>query len=129
MTSQASNTLQGYLPSGMSSLTGLQDFQVGFNPGLTGPIPTDFGKLVSLERIYAWNASLTGVPAELGDLPALIAIDLTDNQLEGALPPSLSKLTTVNTAYFDGNSKLECPVGEKVEAWLHSVAYHAEPCA
>eukprot|EP00729_Bicosta_minor_P016179 gene16179-29351_t len=125
----ASNTLQGYLPSGMSSLTGLQDFQVGFNPGLTGPIPTDFGKLVSLERIYAWNASLTGVPAELGDLPALIAIDLTDNQLEGALPPSLSKLTTVNTAYFDGNSKLECPVGEKVEAWLHSVAYHAEPCA
>ena len=110
------------------AIEGLEDFQVGFNPALTGPIPKEFGKLARLKRIYAWNASLTSVPAELGDLPSLLAVDLTDNALEGSLPSSLSKLSTVNTAYFDGNENLKCPVSAEVESWLHGVPYHAEPC-
>ena len=57
----ASNSLKGQLPAGIASLTGLQDFQVGFNPELTGAIPKEFGMLSSLERFYAWNASLTSV--------------------------------------------------------------------
>ena len=79
----ASNGLNGSLPAGVASLTHLQDLQVGFNPDLTGPIPTSVAGLRSLERLYAWNASFTSVPPEFGSLPSLIAVDLTNNKLEG----------------------------------------------
>ena len=75
-----------------------------------------------------WTFLAPHRPPSFGSLKRLIAVDLTDNQLKGPLPPALAQLQTVNTAYFDGNRELECPVAPAVEHWLGSVPYHAEPC-
>lgn len=124
----AGSRLSGTLPQEISHLTQLVELQVGFNPGLTGPIPEGFSKLSSLERFYAWNSSLTEVSSDFGELPSLVSVDLTDNRLQGPLPASLSKLTTVTTAYFDGNTHLQCPLAPEIDAWLSRVMYHARPC-
>jgi len=124
----AGSRLAGTLPPELSRLTALVEFQVGFNPLLTGPIPDGISKMSALQKFYAWNASLTAVPADFGELPSLVAVDLTDNALAGQLPGSLVNLKTVNTAYFDGNPSLRCPMPAAVSAWLDTVRYAAHPC-
>lgn len=124
----ASNNLIGTLPAEMGGLSALEDLQVGFNPGLAGDIPEQISGLASLQRLYAWNTSFTSVPASFGRLGRLIAVDLTDNQLRGALPVSLAALKTPDTVYFDGNPALQCPLEPGVERWLRAVPYHAKVC-
>ena len=111
-------------------LAALETLQLTFNPALRGALPESLGNLSRLRRLYAWNTSLGGaLPRSIGRLAgSLVAIDLTDNQLAGALPDSLAQLRRVDTAYFDGNPRLECPLSPQVAAWLKGVKYHADPC-
>lgn len=122
------NQMDGTLPDEIGLLTSMVELHLGWNPGLRGAIPPSISQMKALERLYVWNASLTSVPEELGLCSALIAIDLTDNRLEGPLPSTLKALKNVDTAYFDGNPKLPCPVPPAVDTWLRTVKYHAPPC-
>ena len=104
-----------------------QLLQLTFNPGLSGPVPSEIGRLHHLRQLYAWNTSFTGpLPTALSALTSLQALDLTDNMLTGALPPELTGLAKVNTFYLDGNPGLECPLPEGVQRWLDAnVSFNA----
>ncbi len=58
---------------------------------LTGVIPPDLGRLISLESLSLRHNDLSGsIPADLGDLAELDSLDLSFNQLTGELPPELA---------------------------------------
>ena len=125
----ACNAMAGTLPEEIGLLKHLEVLQLTFNKGISGPVPSSLGNLTRLQRFYAWNASFESLPATLGRLTDLRAIDLMDNQLRGSLPDELAKLQKVDTAYFDGNPKLRCPLSKAVANWLkQSVRYQADPC-
>ena len=61
---------------------------------LTGPIPSELGQLMALERLTLAGNPLTGViPAEIGQLANLTFLRLGDTALSGQLPPELGQLT------------------------------------
>jgi hypothetical protein len=61
-------------------------------------------------------------------LLSVLTLVFTRAHTTGPLPDTLASLKTVNTAYFDGNPALVCPVGSAVTQWLSGVAYHADLC-
>ena len=107
----------------------LEVLQLTFNRGLSGVLPQSLGNLSNLKRLYAWNTSLIGIPETIGGLHNLIAIDLTDNLIQGPVPLAIARLTNVDTVYFDGNEGITCPLDAPVQKWLDAVKYHADPCA
>jgi len=123
----SSNVMVGSLPSEIGMMSSLKVLQLTFNPLLGGAIPDSIGNLTSLERLYAWNTSFTELPEQIGNLKNLRALDLTDNMLT-SLPASLASLLNVDTAYFDGNGGLKCPVAPEVATWLAKIEYHAQLC-
>ena len=125
----ASNNMHGTIPEEIGLLSHLEVLQLTFNRGLTGTLPPAVGRLSKLKWLYAWNASLQSVPETVGGMQGLVKLDLMDNALAGALPDSLAQLGLTDTAYFDGNDGLTCPVSAAVGKWLQGVKYHAEPCA
>ena len=125
----ASNAMVGVLPDEIGLLEHLQVLQLTFNRGLSGKLPESIGMLSRLERLYAWNTSLTAIPDSIGGLSNLIAIDLTDNLIEGPVPVGVANLENVDTVYLDGNAGVVCPLAAPVSKWLSAVKYHADPCA
>ena len=81
------------LPKSGGMLSHLETLQLTFNRELAGPLPQSIGELRHLKRLYAWNTSLTSIPATIGNLTSLLALDLTDNSLEGSLPDELGQLS------------------------------------
>ena len=113
----------GTLPAEIGLLSHLKILQLTFNRGMVGAIPESIGNLTRLERFYAWNTSFTSIPTAMGNMKNLIALDLTDNCLEGELPEGLSDLTKVDTVYLDGNPKLTCPLTSRMSNWLKNVTF------
>jgi hypothetical protein len=75
--------------------------------GLSGTIPTWFGRLILLESLSFWDNQLIGpIPSELGYLIKLTQLDLSDNSLNGTIPLSLENLSMLNDVYFYGNPQL-----------------------
>nr|XP_043639976.1 receptor protein kinase TMK1-like [Erigeron canadensis] len=65
--------------------------------GLTGSISPSFAAIKSLQRLILASNNLSGtIPEELKDLPNLIEIDVSNNQLYGRLP-SFKGTVKVNT--------------------------------
>jgi len=61
---------------------------------LTGPIPSEIGKCVSLQRLYLHDNELTGnIPAEIGNLVELTNLYFYGNQINGSIPVEIGKLT------------------------------------
>ncbi|KAM0013998.1 putative protein kinase RLK-Pelle-LRR-IX family [Helianthus debilis subsp. tardiflorus] len=72
--------------------------------GLTGTISTNFSSIMSLQRLILADNNLTGViPNELKDLPHLVEIDVSHNQLYGKVPSFKENVTVVT----HGNPKME----------------------
>jgi hypothetical protein len=119
------NDLVGPLPQ---PLKDLPSFQVHPQPGwflpssttlqvlrlpsnqLSGPIPPEFGMLVSLQYLILENCNLSGpIPAELGQLDALVGLFLSGNQLTGHIPTELSRLKAL-TVLGLGYNELTGPI-------------------
>ena len=63
---------------------------------LTGPIPSELGKLSNLIELSLWGNQLTGpIPPELGSLSELGVLELAGNQLTGPIPLELGRLTNL----------------------------------
>ena len=93
----------------VESLTfGKQDNLPGASqdPALNGSLPPHLGALAGLMHLDLDNSrnDLTGsIPAELGDLPNLIQIKLSDNSLTGNIPAELKELTNLQQLLLDRN--------------------------
>ncbi|KAI7727125.1 hypothetical protein M8C21_008077 [Ambrosia artemisiifolia] len=72
--------------------------------GLSGGISSNFSSIKSLQRLVLADNNLTGViPKALKDLPHLVEIDVSNNQLYGDVP-NFKANVTVDTS---GNPKIE----------------------
>ena len=64
--------------------------------GLSGPLPAELGKLANLEALQLDNNRLSGkIPAELSNLTNLEILGLDRNELSGEIPPELGKLANL----------------------------------
>ena len=65
---------------------------------LRRPLPAALGKLTQLQALQLPGNRFTGpIPPELGQLTALRELDLSSNQLTGAIPPELGRLVKLET--------------------------------
>ena len=71
---------------------------------LTGSIPSELGRLSSLERLLLGSNQLTGsIPPELGNLANLNELSLGFNQLTGSIPPGLGRLSNLERLALGSN--------------------------
>ncbi len=71
--------------------------------GLSGELPSELGKLSSLETLNLNNNQLTGeIPPELAQLSNLVTLDLSWNRLTGEMPVELGQLSNLVTLSFGG---------------------------
>ena len=100
----AGNGLSGPIPSEIGKLTNLGSLHLSGND-LSGPIPPELGQLTNLERLHLNGNDLSGpIPQELGQLTDLIQLILIGNRLSGPIPPELgqlTELTNLNLSYND----------------------------
>ncbi|KAB1222617.1 Receptor-like protein kinase HAIKU2 [Morella rubra] len=77
--------IQGTIPTGIGSLTGLIDLELADN-NMTGEIPAEIGNLINLWQLEMYNNSFTGkLPVGLRILMKLEMFDASMNSLEGDL--------------------------------------------
>ena len=120
------NTLSWSISPKMANLTALKDLYIDQNANLTGTLPKELGqmkKLVNfnisktsvsgaiptemtgcdaLKNFMAFNAQLTSMEDNWDQWPALEIIMIYGNAgLEGPLPESVSRSTTIKTIRFD----------------------------
>ena len=62
--------------------------------GLTGAVPAEIGRLSALRALDVWCNQLTSLPAEIGQLTSLERLDLRGNQLT-SLPAKIGQLTSL----------------------------------
>lgn len=83
-----------------------------FGSGLTGPIPTELGLLLSLKVLYLEENKITGtIPTELGQ-PSLEQVWLNNNALVGSVPNALCLALNGSTLYpiaVDRSVNCSCP--------------------
>ena len=100
------------------------------------------GPLDKLQRVATdENGQVTGldlganrlngeIPTELGDLSNLKLLYLSDNNLTGALPQSLTGISGLESFRFHNNSGLCAPIDEAFQTWLHGIAeIYGSSCA
>ena len=115
--------------------TGGQDWKT--NDGWLGDGPLDQWQRVATDE----NGQVTGldlganrlngeIPTELGDLSNLKLLYLSDNNLTGALPQSLTGISGLESFRFHNNSGLCAPIDEEFQTWLHGIAkIYGSSCA
>ena len=96
-------SLKGRIPSGLSSLTGLETLDLS-NNNLTGAIPAELGNLTGLTQLRLNNNDLKGrIPTELDSLTNLRVLDLSENRLNGTIPAEAGTLTGLTELRLDRN--------------------------
>ena len=79
-----------------------------FRKGLTGDVPAALGRLTALTALNLDGNQLMSVPAELGRLTALTELSLYGNQLT-RVPEKLGALTTLTRLMLGGNQLTSVP--------------------
>uniref|UniRef100_A0A7N0U1Q8 Protein kinase domain-containing protein n=1 Tax=Kalanchoe fedtschenkoi TaxID=63787 RepID=A0A7N0U1Q8_KALFE len=101
------NNFTGPLPDGFgSSLNMLEKLDLSYNK-FSGMIPEDIGNLSNLQGTvdFSHNDFTGSIPASLGNLPEKVYIDLTYNNLSGAIPQNGALVNRGPTAFL-GNPGL-----------------------
>lgn len=115
------NSFTGFLPDGLgTNLVMLQKLDLSFN-NFSGFIPSDLGNLSSLQGTLDLSHNLFNgsIPASLANLPGSVYINLSYNNLSGAIPQNDVLLNLGPTAFL-GNPllcglplKTPCPSNPK----------------
>ena len=97
------NNLQGLMPSGIAQLQNLRVLYLGGN-GLTGPIPTELGRLQKLTKLGLDRNRLTGlITPGIAQLQNLDFLNLGGNGLTGPIPAEFGRLQNLRTLVLEGN--------------------------
>ena len=76
--------------------------------------------LSNLVRLDLSNNQLSGaIPSALGNLSNLVRLDLSNNQLSGAIPSSFGNLSNLVDLYLSGNTGLSLPAS--LVTWAQSI--------
>ncbi|XP_028075227.1 putative receptor-like protein kinase At3g47110 isoform X2 [Camellia sinensis] len=114
------NQMHGNIPSGIGNLLNLTVLAMGRNY-LTGPIPPSIGRLQNLHTLNLQLNKFTelpsslgnltllnilrlgannihgSIPSSLGDCHSLLEFDLSENNLNGSIPPEIMSLPSIST--------------------------------
>ncbi|CAL5417257.1 unnamed protein product [Camellia sinensis] len=112
--------MHGNIPSGIGNLLNLTVLAMGRNY-LTGPIPPSIGRLQNLHTLNLQLNKFTelpsslgnltllnilrlgannihgSIPSSLGDCHSLLEFDLSENNLNGSIPPEIMSLPSIST--------------------------------
>ncbi|KAK4741492.1 hypothetical protein SAY87_025080 [Trapa incisa] len=87
--------LTGGIPSSFGRLLGLWSLVIIEN-GLNGTVPTNLGDLAGLKRLVLAGNRFTGpIPNSFGGLTKLLILDMSSNSLSGPLPPSIGSMASL----------------------------------
>ncbi|BBN19861.1 hypothetical protein MPTK1_8g14310 [Marchantia polymorpha subsp. ruderalis] len=98
----SSNMMSGTIPAPLLNLPELQVLDLSHNY-LSGPIPDKLTGLVGLRRLILAYNYFSGAIPRLGSLQLLSAIDLSRNNLSGAVPAALGNLSRLVTLGLNDN--------------------------
>ncbi|KAI7743221.1 hypothetical protein M8C21_007495 [Ambrosia artemisiifolia] len=99
------NLFDGSIPSAIGNLSSLMILGLAYNKFATPQLPTEFGKLRNLTRLWMPQTNLIGkIPDSFANLSNLELLDLSSNNLEGGIPSGLFLLKNVRMFYLYKNS-------------------------
>ncbi|CAL4980029.1 unnamed protein product [Urochloa decumbens] len=96
------NKISGSIPDGIANLTMLRYLDLSYNK-----LSSNCTSLFHLDSIIILNVSnnLLGVlPSDLGNMPSILVMDLSNNRLAGHLPNSFANLEMLTDLNFSHNS-------------------------
>ncbi|KAK9167518.1 hypothetical protein Scep_002709 [Stephania cephalantha] len=99
------NNFEGEVPSSFSNFSRLEELDMSFN-GFVGPLPSLKASCMTIARIdLSFNEFSGPIPSSYAnnDLPNLTYLHLSNNQLNGTIPPSLFTLPSLQEMYLDQN--------------------------
>ncbi|PON42476.1 LOW QUALITY PROTEIN: GPCR kinase [Trema orientale] len=98
------NKLEGSIPLDIANCKKLQNFDISDN-SLSGAIPKElFGLSSSLLLVNLARNSLIGsIPAEVGKLNNIYALDLSENNLTSDIPETIGDCESLEFLYLQGN--------------------------
>ncbi|KAF6171230.1 hypothetical protein GIB67_036898 [Kingdonia uniflora] len=101
----SNNLIEGPLPNEISSLQNLQTLDLSFNPLNLSPIPEWIGELPALCSIFLAGCGIKGeLPEFLQSVQSpIFELDLSSNNLTGALPNWLGDLTSLSLLNLSRN--------------------------
>jgi hypothetical protein len=106
------------LPREIGNLTSLTEICLNAN-ALTA-LPSEFSKLSSLQYLYFSDNALTILPPEISKLTALTRLYLNGNALSGAIPETLTTLTSLRRFTFYDTAWCVPKTGP-VPTWLATI--------
>ncbi|XVF26399.1 hypothetical protein REPUB_Repub14bG0013000 [Reevesia pubescens] len=102
--------LVGGLSGDILTLSELQQLDLSYNKGLTGPLPPAIGNLKKLTNLILVGSGFIGpIPDSVGSLSLLRFLSLNSNGFTGRIPPSIGNLS--NLYWLDlADNQLEGPI-------------------
>ncbi|CAL5023084.1 unnamed protein product [Urochloa decumbens] len=100
------NGFDGSYPAeGISNLTNLEILTLADNPFASAPVPWEFGKLIHLTVLWLSDMNITGeIPDSLSNLTDLKTLALSENRIQGIIPMWIWQLRKLQKLYMYGNS-------------------------
>ena len=99
----SNNMLRGEIPPELENLANLKQLSLSRNM-LSGEIPAELGQLTALVFLELWGNELTGtIPPGLGNLNSLTELSLSRNMLSGEIPAELGQLIALQYLYLWDN--------------------------
>ena len=75
------------------------------NNGITGHLPTEWGKMTDLEALDLYHNEIIGtIPTEFGQMSNLLELELAHNFLQGEIPSELGLLTQLKSLNLQRNA-------------------------
>uniref|UniRef100_A0A0D9Y1R2 non-specific serine/threonine protein kinase n=1 Tax=Leersia perrieri TaxID=77586 RepID=A0A0D9Y1R2_9ORYZ len=125
----SSNRFSGEIPASIGRLSRLGDLNISRN-GITGEIPASIGNCSSLTTVDLSVNKLAGViPPELGTMPGLNSLDISRNFLSGEVPASLAGLKLSYLNLSDNNLVGAVPSPLAIAAYGESFQGNPGLCA